>query len=259
MSVVYMHPACSVSGCPNPSKIAGLCGGHYQRKNKGRPVESSLISRTGDWRICSVDGCERVAVTKGLCDTHYNRSRNNRPLDVEIRPHRIYEPGQRCMAPGCDRGGKRILGFCQAHYIRHKKGHDLDAPLKGVLLGKGKSLTSYGYVQIVVPEGTPGAHKKKRSNSYAMPEHRYVMQNVLGRPLMKCETPHHLNGVRSDNRPENLELWSHAQPPGQRVADKVSFAVEILTLYPGFVGLDLVDMMSLKKILASVSRKIRKC
>jgi hypothetical protein len=40
-----------------------------------------------------------------------------------------------------------------------------------------------------------------------------------------------MNGVRDDNRPENLELWSKSQPAGQRVADKVSWALEILKLY----------------------------
>lgn len=42
---------------------------------------------------------------------------------------------------------------------------------------------------------------------------------------------HHKNGNRSDNRPENLELWSKSQPPGQQVEDKVRWAREILERY----------------------------
>lgn len=62
-------------------------------------------------------------------------------------------------------------------------------------------------------------------------EHQIIMEGVLGRELLPGENVHHKNGVRDDNRPENLELWVVSQPPGQRPEDLVAWAHEILRRY----------------------------
>jgi hypothetical protein len=93
-----------------------------------------------------------------------------------------------------------------------------------VMWNGGRRRTSGGYIAIYCPD------HPRHSGSYVN-EHVLVMESKLGRFLHSGENVHHLNGIRDDNRPENLELWTINQPKGQRVEDKVKHAEEILALY----------------------------
>lgn len=63
-----------------------------------------------------------------------------------------------------------------------------------------KSPDGYGYIRVRLPFH-PNAHKDGR-----VPEHILVMSEMLGRPLYSHEEVHHMNGVRDDNNPKNLEF-----------------------------------------------------
>lgn len=91
----------------------------------------------------------------------------------------------------------------------------------------GKIRHKEGYVERHVGRGN---HPRAIKRSY-VGEHTLVMEEMLGRFLLRHETAHHKNGDRSDNRMSNLELWSKSQPAGQRVTDKVEWATELLSIY----------------------------
>lgn len=69
-----------------------------------------------------------------------------------------------------------------------------------------------GYVAVHVLADSPFAsmghrrHRDSNSSAVYVLEHRLVMAEAVGRPLEPHETVHHLNGVKDDNRRENLQL-----------------------------------------------------
>jgi hypothetical protein len=108
-----------------------------------------------------------------------------------------------CKVKGCDRPAK-ARGFCPAHYKRVLIHGD---PLAELAIrratGKG-TVDHHGYRNVPVPQEL--RHLTGGSAWFA--EHRLIMARHLGRPLASDEQVHHINGVRTDNRLENLELWS---------------------------------------------------
>jgi hypothetical protein len=96
---------------------------------------------------------------------------------------------------------------------------------KGNPRGNKVMVTNTGYISIYEPE-----HPNAAGNGYVL-EHRKVMSDHLGRALLQSESVHHVNGDRTDNQLKNLELWSSAQPAGQRQEDKVKWALEMIILY----------------------------
>ena len=95
----------------------------------------------------------------------------------------------------------------------------------------GRTKHHAGYVMMRVPD-----HPRARNNGGYVFDHILAMEQLLGRRLFPDETIHHRNGVKDDNRPENLELWVRPQPSGIRAADALAWAEEIIRRYGGSGG-----------------------
>lgn len=170
---------------------------------------------------CLFQGCGRDATQKGLCPSHRAQQKRGKELTPLGKP-RWTKNKVRCSFESCGRNAV-CKGLCDAHYRQQRKGLELTHLESRRPNGEGTIFN--GYKIIYRP-----THPNSRSDGRIL-EHVFVMAEFLGRPLLENENVHHKNGIRDDNRIENLELWSTSQPHGQRILDKVRWAREILDLY----------------------------
>ena len=126
-----------------------------------------------------------------------------------------------CSVEGCDTPLTRYTKLCVKHYTRQLRHGDVNIVKNRGPKFSGGHRQKTGYIRIWV------------DREYTS-EHRYKMEQHLKRKLYPYETVHHKNGIRDDNRVENLELWSSNHPKGCRVTDQILWAKEILNQYKGF-------------------------
>lgn len=183
---------------------------------KCKNCEKEFEEKVSFEKYCTLQCCKSFQHKKEMerrrSDPEYRRKRNQKEIarrhkkrqeDIEYRKE-----------------------HCEDQKRRYRRNHGIlsEKDLKKAPRGAG-CLTQFGYRKI---------HKKDHPNAWKngdMFEHVFVMAEHIGRALIKGETVHHKNGIKNDNRIENLELWSNSHPYGQRIEDKVQWCKEFLALY----------------------------
>jgi hypothetical protein len=264
-----MDVTCSVEGCARVAQRKGWCSAHYQQQYRygttslvgpqpkpcqacgkifqpeyNRVVYCSDLCRRGEGtcvtcgktflikkgasgkycsRDCWYDSAEDRMAPCPICQTPFKSSAKTCSAKCGREYFRRNRPEQQRYCAQCGTllvGKKKNTSYCSRSCFMYARG-GLDRD------NLERRMTDHGYIDV-------------RVNGHWVAEHRYLMEQLLGRPLHRLETVHHINGDRSDNtvtdelvkfRSGNLELWSSVQPSGQRVADKVEYAVELLRLY----------------------------
>lgn len=180
---------CREDGCQRTVKARGLCGTHYWKKicsgelKRLAPSEMNQDKRNGEWYECSA--CRaRFYRTPG--ETEFSRGNG-----FYCSPACWYKRNAelQCSVEGCA-SPPRGQGFCKKHYARFRRYGD---PL----------ITKHE------PNGSPNIkrYRKRRIGGRITQEHTYVAEQLLGRRLQSGENLHHRNGLKLDNRPDNLILF----------------------------------------------------
>jgi hypothetical protein len=113
--------------------------------------------------------------------------------------------------------GKLIYKCCKKHGIKCQRTGPRSGPEHPEWQG-GRLKTESGYIKVYQPDHWTCSEQNKRraekagdayyrKQKYAW-EHRLIMEEHLGRRLKPSEVVHHKNGVKDDNRIENLQLFS---------------------------------------------------
>lgn len=153
-------------------------------------------------RKCKIDGCNRIYDTCGFCAHHYHKWRKyGDPLTVK--------PAGGPRKPRCKKEcltcGKEFE-FFPSRNTERKKFCSRACLNKSI---KGAPFVPFDKREWYEPK--KNGYLGKVFKGKMVWQHRFVMEEILGRPLLESEVVHHINGIKNDNRPDNLIVYDRSE------------------------------------------------
>lgn len=145
---------------------------------------------------CSIEFSQKRQTQKYCSSKCYRRAKKLRSMKRS--------PGKPWYNGVCEYCGGTFVAWHRQKFCSHKCSSEarkkyLDVP--DCLAESHRKLDkNIGYVRLYVP-----MHPEANTRGYVY-EHRIVAESILGRRLCKNEVVHHKNGLRWDNREENLAV-----------------------------------------------------